>query len=178
MLLTACSSHIPDAIRIAPQHEISIAAVQASPKVHVNTQVRWGGDIISVDNKPNETWVEIMARSLDYEGEPTLDATSQGRFLARINGFLDPAIYAPEREITVRGHLESTIVRHIGEHPYRFPLVRVQVHHLWPEPPEFDDTWYDPWYPYPYRHDPFYRSRPPYYWDPYFPHQRRPRHRH
>ncbi len=175
MLLTACASQVPDAIRIAPNSEVSISAVQHSPKTYIDMQVRWGGDIISVENRPDETWIEVLARPLDYAGEPNSDATGKGRFLARINGFLDPAIYAPKREITIRGQLESTIVRHIGKHPYRFPLIRVQTHYLWPKQPETDELWYDPWYPYPYRYDPFYSPYSPYYWDPYFPH---PRHRH
>jgi len=173
MLLTACASQVPDAIRMAPGNEVSVRTAQHSPKTYIGTQVRWGGDIISVENRPNETWIEVLSRPLDYAGEPNSDATSTGRFLARINGFLDPAVYAPEREITIRGQLESTIVRHIGKHPYRFPLVRVQVHYLWPKPSKTDDLWYDPWYPYPYGYDPFYGPYAPYYWDPYFP---RPRH--
>jgi len=175
LLLTACASHIPDAIRIAPSNQVSIKAAQTSPKVYTHAQIRWGGNIISVENRSNETWIEVLAHPLDYEGQPNLDALSNGRFLARINGFLDPATYAPERQITVRGQLESTIVRHIGKHPYRFPLVRAQAHYLWPKAPEVTEPWHDPWYPYPYRHDPFYGPRSPYYWDPYFP---RPRHRH
>ncbi len=169
MLLSACASNIPNAIRIAPTHAISIKAAQFSPESTMDAQVRWGGNIISINNKPNETWIEVLARPLDYEGEPNSEAASQGRFLARINGFLDPAIYAPERKITLRGRLESTIVRLIGKHPYRFPLIRTQAHYLWPKSPEVADSWQDPWYPYPYRHDPFYEPYPAYYWDPYFP---------
>ncbi len=172
MLLAACASNIPDAIRIAPDNGISIKAVQSSPNSHIDAQVRWGGAIISIDNKPNETWIEVLARPLDYEGEPNSKAADLGRFLARTNRFLDPAIYAPERKITIRGRLENTIVRLIGKHPYRFPLIQIQAHHLWPKPPEITDPWHDPWYPYPYRHDPFYDARSPYYWDPYFPHPR------
>ena len=178
VLLTACASQVPEAIRIAPSNEISIKAVQASPKAYLNAPIRWGGNIISINNKPNETWVEVLARPLDYEGEPDSEAANKGRFLARINSFLDPAIYTPERKITVRGQLESTIVRLIDEHPYRFPLVQVKAHYLWPKKPEITEPWNDPWYPYyPYRYDPFYDSRYPYYWDPYFPHPRG-RHRH
>jgi len=177
VLLGACTSKVPYAIRTAPQNELSISSVQASPKAYLDTQVRWGGDIISVNNKSNETWIEVLAYPLDYEGEPDPKAVSKGRFLARVDGFLDPAIYAPARKITVRGRLENTIVRLIDEHPYRFPLVQARTHYLWPKPPEVTEPWDDPWYRYPYRYDPFYDSRFPYYWDPYFPHPRG-RHRH
>jgi outer membrane lipoprotein len=164
---------VPDAIRNAPTNEITIKSVQASPKAYLKDQVRWGGNIISVNNKPTETWVEVLARPLDYEGEPNSEAANTGRFIARINGFLDPAIYTTERKITVQGQLENTIVRLIDEHPYRFPLVQAKTHYLWPKPPEIIEPWRDPWYPYyPYRYDPFYDSRLPYYGDPYFPHPR------
>jgi len=176
-LLSACASQVPITIRTAPHNEFSIGSVQTSPKAYLNAQIRWGGEIISINNKSDETWVEVLAYPLDYEGEPNSEATSTGRFLARIDGFLDPAIYAPERKITVRGRLENTIVRLIDEHPYRFPLVQTRVYYLWPKAPEVTEPWDDPWYPHPYRHDPFYRPRSPYYWDPYFPHPRG-RHRH
>jgi len=178
MLLSACASQVPVAIRIAPHDELSIRSVQTSPKAYLNAQIRWGGEIISINNKSDETWIEVLAYPLDYEGEPNPKAASTGRFLARVDGFLDPVIYAPERKITVRGRLESTIMRLIDEHPYRFPLVQARVYYLWPKPPETTEPWDDPWYPYyPHRYDPFYDSRFPYYWDPYFP-RPRGRHRH
>ncbi len=173
VLLSACASHVPEAIRMAPTSEISIRAVQHSPNRYIDNQVRWGGDIIAIENRPNETWIEVLARPLGYAGEPNSSANSNGRFLARVSSFLDPAVYTPERKITVRGRLENTLVRQIGGHPYRFPLVQVQAHYLWPKQPETDELWNDPWYPYPYGYDPFYGPYPPYYWEPYFS---RPRH--
>ncbi len=168
MLLTACASHVPEAIRTAPNSGISISAVQHSPERYIDNQVRWGGDIIAIENRPNETWVEVLARPLGRAGEPDSNANSNGRFLARISKFLDPEIYTPERKITVRGRLESTLVRYIGKHPYRFPLVQIQAHYLWPKQPATSELWNDPWYPYPYGYDPFYGPYPPYYWEPYF----------
>ena len=90
--------------------------------------------------------MEILSRPLIYQGEPDSDAASDGRFLARFEGFLDPVAYAPKREITIRGRLESTILRHIGEYPYRYPLIKVESFHLWPEESESDEPWHDPWY--------------------------------
>ncbi len=168
LLLGACASHVPETIRTAPDREISIRAVQHAPQRYLGDQVRWGGDIITIENRADETWVEVLARPLGYAGEPDSSANSSGRFLARFSDFLDPAIYTPERKITVRGRLERTLVRPIGEHPYRFPLVQVETHHLWPKPPEGDALWNDPWYLYPYGYDPFYGPYPPYYWEPYF----------
>jgi hypothetical protein len=58
---------------------------------------------------------------------------------------------------------------------YRYPVVRVESHHLWPEPApihhRYDPYWhdpffYDPWYPfgypypYPYHYNPYRYPRP------------------
>ena len=88
---------------------------------------------------------------------------SAGRFIAVIDGFLDPALYAEDREITVSGVVEDAVTRKIGDYDYTFPRVRVNNYLLWPPRPEYDPRtypppwYYDPWYPgypyyYPYRY--------------------------
>jgi outer membrane lipoprotein len=81
------------------------------------------------------------------------------RFIARVPGFLDPAEYRAEKRMTVRGRLDEAVTRPVGEFPYLYPVVNVEVFHLWPkfEPPPqavwvqdpFFDPWW-PWRPYPY----------------------------
>ncbi len=169
VLLAGCAT-VPEAIRRPPPGDLQPDEVRAAatPQDYLGATVRWGGTIAAVRNLAQETEIEIVARRLDGQGRPQGDDTSRGRFLVRVSGFLDPAIYAPERELTVRGRLEGVLQRPIGEYPYRYPVVRAEQVYLWPPRPTqpapappyyYDPFWYDPWYPWgwPYYRYPFYR---------------------
>ncbi len=155
-LLAGCASQAPKAIRTEPPGSPTVAQVRADPQRWMGAQVRWGGTIASVENKGQETWVEVVSRDLWDEGRPMDNDRTGGRFLARIPGFLDPAIYAKERQLTVAGTVAGSLTRPIGQYPYRFPVVRADASYLWeplppPRPWYHDPFWYDdPWYPYMY----------------------------
>lgn len=168
MLLAGCASNIPKAISTAPADNPMVAEVRSDVRQFIGAHVRWGGTIAMVENQANETRIEIVARELDKSGQPRLTDRSSGRFIAIIDGFLDPALYAEGRELTVAGVVEDETSRKIGEYDYTFPLVRVDNYLLWPLRPEpvpydYPRYWYyDPWYPwYPYYHPYRYYHRPP-----------------
>jgi len=155
MMLAACASHIPRPIREAPPGNVGVAQALAEPESLRNSRVRWGGAIASVENLKDETWIEIVEQPLSSDGQPLRTDQSGGRFLARVPGFVDPSVYALRRLITVAGQFESIVTRHIGEHPYRYPVMRVDSLYLWPQEPAnihyhyyYAPYWYDPWYPY------------------------------
>lgn len=162
--LYACTSAVPERIRTAPAGSPSLPLVINSPERYLNSQVRWGGTIANVKNLPGETHVEIVARELAGDGEPKTLDRSEGRFIAVFNRFLDPAIYAMDRNLTVTGQISGTIVQKLGEMEYRYPVVKVEVYYLWPKPlPRYDyydpflyDPWYPYWYPYPWYRHPYY----------------------
>ena len=171
LLLAGCASNVPLPVRTGLADQVNLAEVRTDPERYRTAPVRWGGEIITIENKAQETWVELLAHPLDSEGRPLIYGASEGRFLGRIAGFLDPAVYTAERELTVTGWVEGQVIRKVGEYPYTYPLVNVRVHYLWPQRrpirhPRYDpwyDPFYDPWYPY-YRH-PFYRyPHYPYPW--------------
>jgi outer membrane lipoprotein len=156
-LLASGCSNVPEKIREAPPSAPTLNQVRQSPDRYTGTQVRWGGSIAHVDNRQNETRIEIVARPLFDDGEPKSVDASEGRFIAIVPGFLDPAIYASDRTITVSGRIGGSIERKLGAMDYRYPIVKVDIHHLWPKKVEYNvpyDPWlYDPWYPwrrYPY----------------------------
>jgi outer membrane lipoprotein len=161
LTLAGCASDIPRPIREAPVGNIPLAQALKNPEQHRSAAVRWGGAITTVENRRDETWIEIVERPLDANGQPRDTDQSAGRFLARVQGFLDPAIFAPKRLVTAAGTLDGNSTRTIGEHPYTYPVVRADSIYLWPVPPKVERSyyyppyWYDPWYPwgypYPYR---------------------------
>lgn len=130
------------------------AAVQAAPSEHTGRTVRWGGEILAVRNAVGHTDIEVYGRPLYDNAEPKPDGGEGIRFIARLQGFVDPVEYAPGKRLTVRGRLRPVLQRPIGEFDYRYPLVAVEASHLWPayepvvEPPWYRDPFYDPWWPY------------------------------
>jgi outer membrane lipoprotein len=158
LALAGCASDIPRPIREAPPGDLRPAQALAEAETRQGTAVRWGGAVASVENRSDETWLEIVEHPLYSDGRPRRTDRSDGRFLARVPGFLDPALYARQRFVTVAGTLEEPVTRTIGAYPYRYPVVRATGHYLWPREPDvvhhhyyyYPPYWYEPWY-YPWR---------------------------
>lgn len=168
-MISACSS-VPEPIRQAPPAAPSLADLLAQPDHYHGSALRLGGVIAKVINTPEESQVEIVSRTLFRDGEPRQEDSSEGRFLAIVPGFLDPAIHAPGRHITVSGEFIGISERPLGEMLYRYPQLRVEAYYLWPQwrdMPRSDPFQRHPWYPdsYPYWpiRDPFWSP----YWHPY-----------
>ncbi len=162
-LLSGCASTVPDAIRKPPASDIPLSTVRSAPETYRGTTVRWGGMVVSVRNRKDETVIELVYRRLDREGRPREEHQSEGRFLATISGFYDPAVYASDREVTVTGRIEGVIAQAIGEFPYIYTVVRADQVYLWnPRPPpryvDPDPFSYDPWFPV-YPPWPYHRPR-------------------
>ncbi|MGH8565676.1 MAG: Slp family lipoprotein [Gammaproteobacteria bacterium] len=128
--LGACQSTVPIEIREAPAGSPPLSEAREKHAFE-GVPVRWGGTIVSVKNRENDTLVEILGKPLDSDGEPVAADDPLGRFMVRVEGFLDPAIYRPSRDVTVYGSLEKPIERTVGERPYTFPVVRSQTLYLW-----------------------------------------------
>lgn len=153
-LLTACAGKPPRGLEETLPGAPGPAAVQADPARYLGQRVRWGGEILGLHNLATATEVEVFGRPLFGNAEPRPDGGDGVRFIARVNGFLDPATYRVDKRLTVLGTLEPAVTRTVGEYPYRYPVVAVEVHHLWPvyEPPEpawvRDPFCCDPWWPW------------------------------
>ncbi len=146
-LLSACVT-VPEPLRgeFAP-----IDPGQATIEQHV----RWGGRIVEVLPGPERTCVEVLGMPLDRSARPFALDADIGRFRACKPGFLDPAVFVGDREITVTGAVETEVERQIGEYTYRMPQVRIDSLFLWPERPDYDYIYlhsdgffgYYPWWP-------------------------------
>jgi outer membrane lipoprotein len=174
VLLQGCAVSTPAALRDAPVQGPSLEQVRAQPDSYTDLRLRWGGTVVKVENLPQTTRIEIVARPLQRNGEPVPEESSEGRFIAHFDQFLDPTIYALGRQITVVGRFVRIEERELDQMHYRYPVVRVASHHLWPEreplrddyPPYWNDPFfYDPWYPfgypYPYPYPYYYPQRYP-----------------
>jgi outer membrane lipoprotein len=166
VLLGACASQVPQNIRQAPPDNPSLGEVRAQAPDYLGREVRWGGTIIETGNRANTTRFIVLGRPLNKGGQPGFTDDSAGRFIAIVPEFLDPEVYAPDRQVTFTRTLIGTEAGKVGEYPYTYPFVQAQAWYLWPkqlerpyryEDPWYYDTWYyDPWFYRPWYHDPWY----------------------
>lgn len=170
LALSACQT-TPEWIELNRDASPSFQQVQNQPKEFMKQVVLWGGVIVETRNQKESSMVTIVAYPLDDKGRPKTDGLSTGRFIAQIDGFIEPVVYADNREMTVLGPMHELMTQQVGDFPYPYPVIKAEQHILWPKKvvpayrypvPYWRDPWYYPYYPV---YDPFYM--PPYrYRDP------------
>ncbi len=166
-LLAGCSaSPISKPLRQAAAQQPPFTAIAARPEAFTGRTVLLGGSIVRTTNLPKTTEIEVLQKPLDpYDDGPEDSDRSSGRFLARCPGFLDSAIYAKGRDITVAGSVEGQETRPLDQIQYTYPVMSCQELHLWPNQPPA--PYYSP-YPYGY-YGPGWGGWPGYpYWYPYW----------
>ena len=168
LMLQGCASSVPVALRDAPESSPSLGQVRTQPETYTNMRLRWGGGIVRIENLPETTRLEIVARPLYKHGEPMPTESSEGRFIAQFDQFLDPSIYTVGREITVVGRFIRMQQRELDQMQYNYPLLRIDSHHLWPLPQPYQEPHYDPFLHDPFFYDPWYPFGYPYPY-PYIP---------
>ncbi len=149
LALAGCSS-VPPQIRDPNPGNPSISAVRTDSEYLRNKTVRWGGTIISVENKKDGAWIEMLGKPLGSFGRPEETDASEGRFLVHIGRFLDPAVYEKGREMTVYGKLSANVVKPIDEYDYTYPVVDAGTIYLWQEYVPYHYYTYYPYFYYPY----------------------------
>src|SRR5262245_2984343 len=126
------SSPFPEDLTRTVNRSLRLAEIRADPHAHLGEHVILGGDIIKATPKPGDTEIEILARRLGGGDVPEGGDGSTGRFLVRTAGFLDPAIYARGRRLTVLGTVAGTEERAVGDVAYAYPVIRAERLKLWP----------------------------------------------
>ena len=90
------------------------------------------GVIVEPVNLESTTELQIIAYPLQRNGKPDLAQSPNGRFIAKIDGYLEPADYAPGRRVTVSGRVAEIRQGKVGEADYLFPVVQPDSLNLWP----------------------------------------------
>ncbi|NQD37710.1 Slp family lipoprotein [Permianibacter sp. IMCC34836] len=159
VLLAACAN-VPESVQGPADPNITLATVRGNDAAVNGQLVRWGGLVARVQNKDNQSWIEIVEQPLGSSGRPVGGNVTGGRFIAIFGGFLDPLIFKTGSEITVVGSLQPGVEGKIDDQPYKFPVLSGSGYHLW-EPRadrHYDDVlllrgsywdpfWYRPYYP-------------------------------
>ena len=128
---------------LAGQYDrVTVREAQVEPRA--GAAVRWGGILISMQPRKDQTCFEIASFPLDAAARPVRSDQSAGRFIACSPGFYEPTVYTPGRDVTVVGALNGTITGKVGQYDYRFPRVDAVTVYLWPERQPYGPS---PWWP-------------------------------
>ena len=131
VLMSACAPVISQTTMSTVDKSISFPALHQNPDAWKGKIVLLGGQIIATTVTANETWIEVLEKPLDYQQKPSDTDQSSGRFIVRFQGFLDPAIYASGRKLTVAGQVDGKDVRPLKEFSYTYPVLTSRELYLW-----------------------------------------------
>lgn len=131
LLLSGCTS-LPESLKGRMDQPVTEYPVVAKmTEANQGEEVRLGGLIVGVNNREQDSEVEIVAVPTSTAGRPDIDASSLGRFKAIFTGFIEPADYAKGRPITVLGEFQGRQAGKVGDYSYDYPVLRVTGHQLW-----------------------------------------------
>jgi outer membrane lipoprotein len=160
LLTVWCVSCAPFSKEVMRQvdENLTYPVVRKNLAAYQGRNILWGGVIVKTIVRKGESLIIVRQTELDSEKRPTNLDRSAGRFLVQSPEFLDPAIYAAGREITVVGELAGTEILPLGETQYTYPLILAKEIRLWekrqagPYDPYYWPYWGYPfgWYRYPY----------------------------
>ncbi|MBS3895583.1 Slp family lipoprotein [Silanimonas sp.] len=118
--------------------EWSALQPHAAVDTDLGQRVRWGGRVVEVRPGAEATCFDLIAQPLAANAAPAGGDLSLGRFRACRAGFYDPALFAPNREMTFTGRLAGFDTARIGEREVRLPRLDAEVVFLWPQRREVD----------------------------------------
>lgn len=125
LILAGCASGISRQARSQITYTGPFNSVQRQPENYINETVMWGGRVIEILAGSEFTDIVVLQLELNNQGYPIESDRSRGRFLARSDKFMDPAIYPAGTFVTVVGRVEGSETRLIGEMSYLYPVINV-----------------------------------------------------
>ena len=129
---TGCTQYvISTPLREQAAGSPAFTTVLANPEQYIGYTVIWGGVIIETMNEPKHTTITILQTPLQLDQVPKDPETSEGRFIARVDGYVDQEVYHKGRKVTVAGQISGLETLPIGEIQYTYPVVKVEEIYLW-----------------------------------------------
>ncbi|GHA48597.1 Slp family lipoprotein [Photobacterium aphoticum] len=132
-IMVGCAA-VPESLRTEsdnPLTDIVLITQQQASSPTEQPEVRLGGVIASIRNDADKTRLEIVALPISASGKPELGANPEQRFIAYIDGFVEPMAYHSGRLITVAGRVTGQEQGTVGDFPYTYPVVTVTGSQLW-----------------------------------------------
>lgn len=115
----------PDVASVPPE------TVAQAPERYTGRAVIWGGQVVAVQNLPGSTEIQILGYPLDSSQRPLPNSPIGGRFIAIMQGYVEPLNYPAGSLVTLTGHIEGVRTGSVGDANYVFPLVKVTASHVW-----------------------------------------------
>ncbi len=97
--------------------------VVSDPGMYTGETFIWGGTIVKTTTVKEGSRIEVLQNPLDKKDMVKSTDETQGRFIVATSKFLDPAVYAGGRLITVAGRLEGVEKGKIDELEYSYPVL-------------------------------------------------------
>jgi outer membrane lipoprotein len=166
--LWGCAVVSPE-VQEAALPPIPFAVLIGDVQKYMGDTVIEGGYVVSVENKADYTEIVAVQAPLGIGQRPKAKDLSQGRLIMIYKGFIDPEVYAKDREITVGGKILGSSAQ--VKNP-AFPYLKLEIRdiHLWAKEVPANPYWNDPYWYGPY---PFYDPYPLWYRHPYHHHWHR-----
>lgn len=140
LLMAGCAPVISQEVLRDVDRELPFQAIQRNPDNYQGKTILFGGKIIETIPLQDKTQMMVLQFPLDFRNKPSINAASEGRFIVEAQGFLDPVVYSPGRQVTVAGIVDGKEVLPLGEINYTYPVIVSRELFLWP----FDDYYYLP----------------------------------
>lgn len=132
-LVAGCSNNLPASIKTAPAYDLKYMHVIAEEvDTFIGKQVRWGGKIIKVMKRDNQSLIEIQNYPVNRYGLPLLNLPTRGKFIAISEQDIDPDIYLEGLLVTFSGTLDTETTRVRKRKIIFLPVISVSEIHLWP----------------------------------------------
>ena len=108
VFLFAGCTIVPDSIDVPEGTQlVSYSKAVTSGASAQGQKARWGGLIVGVENKPNQTLIELAHFPLNHYGKPGTNGETSGRFKVQIDGFVDPIVFEEGRSATFLGTITA-----------------------------------------------------------------------
>jgi len=133
IFVCSCSPQvIPKELEGQVDRKVSFLQVKESPATYTGRMVVLGGEVLSAKRGNDSTRIELLQLPLDGSLQPVSDrTTSQGRFLAIQNAFLDPATVPVGTPVTIIGEMTGTTTLPIDDVQYTYPTLAIRHLKVW-----------------------------------------------
>lgn len=124
MALCGCAVGMSPASRAMITSRAPFASVKADPERYRGEVILTGGRVIeAVAGAESGSGLVVLQMPLGSDDVPVETDASEGRFIVRSPGFLDPEVYPVGALVTVIGRVKGGEYRPVGEFLYLYPVL-------------------------------------------------------
>jgi outer membrane lipoprotein len=130
--LIGCTSVISENALKNVDKTVSYENVMSNPDENRGKTLLLGGTVLETTPMNEKTVIMILQHPLTGSDRPDIAAPSKGRCLVEVDGFVDPAVYGPGRQVTFVGVITGKETRKLGNLNYTYPVMKGTEVYLWP----------------------------------------------